>query len=117
MGGSTRRSAVAVIIAFWAGCLAACFDPVYSDDTLCGPRGECPPGKTCSPDNRCRALGADGPLVVADSPLSPLPDAHPDPLPIDGPPDARPVACQGDGDCANPPDLCSTAGACDLQTH
>jgi hypothetical protein len=34
-----------------------------------------------------------------------------------GLPDAAPVGCQGDGDCQQPPDACSTAGTCNLATH
>jgi hypothetical protein len=66
-----------VMICLAAGvlALAGCFDPGYSDQTTCGPAGECPRGRTCR-TGRC---------VLADAPLAPLADGPgaPDAVPAD----------------------------------
>jgi hypothetical protein len=93
--------------------LAGCFSPKFKDHVNCGPGGECPPGQQCGTDGKCHAPGEfDAPIDSSQfdgRPDGPPPDAHT--------PDAKPVGCQGDGDCQTPPDLCELAGTCDLSTH
>lgn len=77
--------------------LASCFHPKFNPTLACGPDGECPPGQTCGADRMCHAGGAGMDAGSA--------------------PDAPPVRCQGDDECRQPPDACSTAGTCNLDTH
>jgi hypothetical protein len=104
-----------------AAALAGCFSPSFADHLACGPGGACPPGRTCV-DAICRApdeLVIDAPVVV-DDPIgadAAAADAAAADAAPDARPDAAPVGCQGDPDCATPPDKCSTAGTCDLGTH
>jgi len=103
---------------------AGCFDPKLAADLACGPGGACPPGQACAADGRCHAPG-DRPIDApggdpADASRGDSADARPDAAPdaqADAMPDAAPFGCQGNDDCAVPPDLCSQAGTCDLATH
>jgi hypothetical protein len=112
------------ILAALAVLVAGCFNPRFGERLACGPDGECPPGQTCAADGLCHAPGdpipdapsgahADAPRADAPIADAPVADARPDAAP----PDAPPVGCQGNPDCATPPDLCSMAGTCNLATH
>ncbi len=75
--------------------LAGCYDPAFRADIQCSESGACPDDMVCGVDRVCRSVGLPS-------------DAAPD-----TPPDAMPVACEGDTDCATPPDPCQLAGVCD----
>jgi hypothetical protein len=97
---------VAVVIA------AGCYNPTFKNDIACDPAGACPPGTACGTDGKCHGPGGD----VSDAPTA-SPDASGG-LDIDASTiDAKPVDCANDAECQSPPDLCSTAGACDGTTH
>lgn len=130
--GRTALTALALAI--------GCFNPSFKDEIACSPGGECPPDLTCGADRRCRRLAGpaldappaaapDAPVDTADAAVELPPDAPaelppdapvafpPDAPPIQLPPDAPPVGCQGDGDCATPPNACTLPGTCNLTTH
>lgn len=101
---------------------AGCYNPKFQNGVACGPAGECPPGTACLTDNKCHrpgdVLDAGPGDAVGDAASDAAIDAHRG-LDIDAAPtiDAAPVGCSGDADCQMPPDLCSTAGTCDLSQH
>lgn len=110
---SDRSFTIAMTLA--AVLLAACFGPEVSEGLACGPNQSCPAGQTCD-NGTCRSeieidsSTPDAPVGAIDAPAAA--DARPD-----GRPDATPVECTGDQDCQTPPDSCSLAGTCDLDTN
>lgn len=81
------------------GMISGCFDPRFPAELTCDD-GRCPPGYQCGGDNVCREGGGGGPGIDGGDEPS-IADA--------GTPDAAPVPCNGDEDCANPEDPCLVA--------
>lgn len=98
--------------------LTACYEPSYQEGIACGSDDSCPPGMTCANDGKCRR-GDTGTQIDA-TPEVPTVDSgtvqpgDPD-APLPPVPDAAPVGCDGDDDCAVPPTLCQQPGTCDLE--
>ena len=108
-----RLAFVATVAAVAA---SGCYNPSYKEGIACGAGDTCPAGLTCVA-SRCTAPGKiDAPQAPADSAVvdAAMPDAA---MPDAAMPDAAAVGCQGDGECARPPDACSTRGTCNLGTH
>lgn len=97
---------LAFVVTVAAAAASGCYNPSYKPGIACGAGDTCPSGLVCVGSICISPERIDAPQAPADSAVA---DA--------ALPDAAPVGCQGDGDCLQPPDACSTPGTCNLGSH